>query len=67
VYEADDRLSEDAQAFLSAARISSPSVLGDVRVSPGALRELESAHRVLITRHLEKELKSVRVLREIRR
>jgi DNA repair protein RecO (recombination protein O) len=66
VYEAADRLSADAMAFLSAARISSPFVLGDVAVSSGALRELEGAHRLLIARHLEKELKSARVLREIR-
>ena len=31
------------------------------------LRELEAAHRELIAMHLEKNLKSVRVLREMRR
>ena len=67
VYEAGDRLSTDAQAFLTAARTSSPFVLGELTVSARALRELEGAHHALITRHLEKELKSVRVLREIRR
>jgi hypothetical protein len=36
-------------------------------VSRGALRELEGAHRALMTMHLEKDLKSVRVLREMRR
>ena len=39
----------------------------DVAVSRGALRELEAAHRALIAMHLEKDLKSVRVLREMRR
>ena len=67
VYEADDRLSSDAKAFLSAARTSSPFVLGDLQVSATTLRELEGAHRALIARHLEKELKSARVLREMRR
>ena len=67
VYETADRLSADARAFLSAARTSSPFVLGDLVVSTQALRELESAHRALIAKHLEKDLKSARVLREIRR
>jgi hypothetical protein len=31
------------------------------------LRELEAAHRELIALHLEKDLKSVRVLRDMRR
>ena len=65
VYEADARLSEDARAFLERARSSSPFALADVAVPAGALRELETAHRELIGTHLEKELKSVRVLREI--
>jgi hypothetical protein len=38
-----------------------------VTVSARTLAELESAHRALITMHLEKDLKSVRVLREMRR
>ena len=67
VYEPDDRMSADAKAFLSAARTCSPLALGQLMVSPGALREIESAHCALISRHLEKELKSVRVLREMRR
>jgi len=36
-------------------------------VSAHALRELEASHRELIATHLEKNLKSVRVLREMRR
>jgi len=36
-------------------------------VTPHTLRELEQAHRTLIGMHLEKDLKSVRVLRELRR
>ncbi len=67
VYEVDRRLSAEAQAFLATARNSSPFALTGVAVSRGTLRELEAAHRALITMHLEKDLKSVRVLREMRR
>ena len=67
VYEPDDRLSDDAKAFLSGARTCSPLALGRLAVSPRALREIEASHRALISRHLEKDLKSVRVLREMRR
>jgi DNA repair protein RecO (recombination protein O) len=67
VYEIDMRLSEDARAFLGTARGLSPFGLAGVAVSRGALRELEASHRALIAMHLEKDLKSVRVLREMRR
>ena len=67
VYENDTRMSGEAKAFLEAARSSSPFALGEVKVSRRALKEIESAHRELIAMHLEKDLKSVRVLREIRR
>ena len=67
VYEQGARLSGEARAFLAAARDVSPFALRSVSVSGRALRELESAHRGLIAVHLEKELKSVRVLREMRR
>ena len=67
VYEADPRLSGEARGFLERARALSPFAVGDVPVSPRALRELEGAHRALIALHLEKELKSVRVLKGMRR
>ncbi len=67
VYEEGDRLSAGARAFLEMARSSSPFALKDVKVSRQILQELEAAHRELITLHLEKDLKSVRVLREMRR
>jgi DNA repair protein RecO (recombination protein O) len=67
VYEADPRTSSAARAFLDEARVRSPLGLAEVAVSPAALRELETAHRVRIAMHLEKELKSARVLREMRR
>ena len=67
VYEDERRMSGEARAFLDAARSSSPFALGDVKVSRRALKEIETAHRGLIAMHLEKDLKSVRVLRETRR
>ena len=66
VYEPDERLSPGAKAFLAAARTSSPFELGALTVSAAALRELEATHRALIARHLEKDLKSARVLREMK-
>jgi DNA repair protein RecO (recombination protein O) len=67
VYEADPRLSGEAREFLERARSLSPFALDGVAVSPRALRELEGSHRALIAMHLEKELKSVRVLKGMRR
>ncbi len=67
VYDPDDRLSAEAKAFLAAARTSSPFTLGELTVSARALHEIETMHRGLITLHLEKDLKSARVLREMRR
>jgi DNA repair protein RecO len=67
VYEIDRGLSDEAQAFLAMARASSPFALARVAVSRQALRELETVHRALIRLHLEKDLKSIRVLREMRR
>ena len=67
VYAVDPALSEGARAFLTSARGSSPFGLGDLAVPRGALRELEAAHRALITMHLEKDLKSMRVLKEMGR
>jgi DNA repair protein RecO len=67
VYEADASLSDGARVFLATARASSPFALSGVAVSRDTLRELEAAHRALIAMHLEKDLKSVRVLREMRR
>jgi DNA repair protein RecO (recombination protein O) len=67
VYQADPRLSVAAQAFLTAARSCSPLALGAVPMSPDVMRELELVHYAQIAMHLEKDLKSARVLREIRR
>jgi DNA repair protein RecO (recombination protein O) len=67
VYQADPRLSPAAQAFLTAARSCSPLALGGVPLSAAVVRELERVHQVQIEMHLEKDLKSTKVLREIRR
>jgi hypothetical protein len=44
-----------------------PHDVGTVAVDGRAIRELERVHRGLITMHLEKTLKSDRVLRDLRR
>jgi recombinational DNA repair protein (RecF pathway) len=67
VYEVDPRLSGPARTFLDAARRLTPFALAHVAVDAAVLRELEGSHRALIARHLEKELKSLRVLRDMRR
>jgi DNA repair protein RecO (recombination protein O) len=67
VYALAPGLSEEARAFVTTARAISPFALAGLRVTSGALRELELAHRALITMHLEKDLKSVRVLKEMGR
>ena len=67
VYEPDARLSAEARTFLASARTSTPFRLGDVLVSTDTLQELEVRHHALIAYHLEKELRSARVLREMRR
>ena len=67
VYEPDADLTAEAKAFLASARMCSPFGLADVAVSRSVLRELEGTHRALIAMHLEKDLKSARVLREMRR
>ncbi len=53
-------------AFLAAAGSAAPEKLESLMLSAAASRELETAHRRLISLHLEKELKSARVLREMR-
>src|SRR5262249_29079834 len=65
--EARGTLSNDAMAFLAASRIVTPHRVGDVAAPRNALKELEQVHRTLITMHLEKNLKSDRVLRDLRR
>jgi DNA repair protein RecO (recombination protein O) len=65
--EARDTLSEGAQRFLATARAVGPRDAGCLQADDRVLRELESVHRSLIATHLEKTLKSDRVLRDLRR
>lgn len=60
-------LSGESMDFLRTAGRVSPDRLAELPWSTRAGRELESVHRLLISAHLEKELKSPRVLRAIRR
>jgi DNA repair protein RecO (recombination protein O) len=59
-------LSADAIRFLRALRTMTPEHVAGAELPIRAARELELAHRRLIASHLEKELKSARVLRELR-
>jgi len=61
------RVSISALQFLRTAAAASPEGLAGAPLESAASRELETAHRRLIAVHLEKELKSARVLREIAR
>jgi DNA repair protein RecO (recombination protein O) len=65
--EARGTLSAAAVAFLAGARTVPPHRIADVPADARVLRELEQVHRTLITTHLEKTLKSDRVLRDLRR
>lgn len=67
VYPSDLSLSSEAVAFVEATRSTIPADAGQLGASIGVLRELERKHQTLFTSHLEKELKSVRVMNEIRR
>ena len=65
--EARGTLSEAAMAFLAASRTLGPERAGELPAEERTLRELEQVHRGLIATHLEKTLRSDRVLRDLRR
>jgi DNA repair protein RecO (recombination protein O) len=65
--EARGSLSDGAMSFLAGSRAVAPHRVGDVPADVRVLRELENVHRALIATHLEKTLKSDRVLRDLRR
>ena len=58
-------LSAEALEFLQKAKTIRPGQLRDIVLSTHGVRQLASAHRLLIKVHLDKELKSARVLREL--
>jgi len=60
------RLSAAAITFLRHAATRTPVEVSTASASPGVLRELERAHHHLIATHLEKELRSTRVVKELR-
>ena len=59
-------LSAEAREFLSRARRWTPRQVTLQTPDARALREIERMHHRLISMHLEKELKSARVVRELR-
>jgi DNA repair protein RecO len=67
VYQPAPGLSNEARIFIEAARASGPLALAGVTVSRRTLAELEATHQSQIALHLEKDLKSLRVLREMSR
>ena len=60
------RISMDALSFLNSAGGTAPDNLASLALQARAARELETVHRRLLSLHLDKELKSARVLREMR-
>ncbi len=60
-------LSRGALAFLAAARSQTPEQIGGVRLTRQVARELETVHRAVIALHLDKTLRSDRVLAEMRK
>ena len=65
--EAKGTLSPGAIAFLTASRSVAPDRVGELPAERRTMTELENVHRALIAMHLEKTLKSDRVLRDLRR
>ena len=67
VYPADLALSADAATFLEGVRRVGPRDVDSLGATTRVLREIELVHRKLITMHLDKEPRSVRVINELRR
>jgi DNA repair protein RecO (recombination protein O) len=65
--ESEGTLSKSAMAFLAASRSVGPDRVNELPAEGRVLRELETVHRDLIAMHLDKTLKSDRVLRDLRR
>lgn len=60
-------LSPEAQAFLATARKIGPQELAGVAADRAMLRELEALHRSIIAMHLEREPRSIKVLKDMTR
>ena len=61
------KLSSEALGFLTMARASAPQALVGLTVDRAVLRELEALHRSVIAMHLEREPRSIKVLKEMNR
>jgi DNA repair protein RecO (recombination protein O) len=60
------RLSADAVGFLRQARTAAPADLDGLHVTAEGLRDLERVHHLLMAMHLERDVRSARVVRELR-
>ena len=67
VYPPDLSLSTGAATFIDGVRRIAPRDVESLGASSRVLREIELIHRKLISMHLEREPRSVRVLNELRR
>jgi DNA repair protein RecO (recombination protein O) len=63
----DTDLSAEAREFLMTARRRTPRQITKHPTESRVLRELERTHQRMIAMHLEKDLKSARIVRELRR
>ena len=66
VYPSDLSLSPGALAFIAATRQAAPADAGGLGATPSVLRELERKHQSIISSHLEKEIRSARVMNAMR-
>jgi DNA repair protein RecO (recombination protein O) len=60
------RVSREGMALLRRSVVATPSAVTAAGADVAALRELEAVHARLIAMHLEKDLRSARVVRELR-
>jgi DNA repair protein RecO (recombination protein O) len=67
VYPVEAALSSGAATFINGVRAVGPRQVESLGASSSVLREIELFHRKLISMHLEREPRSVRVLNELRR
>jgi DNA repair protein RecO (recombination protein O) len=67
VYPLDPRMSPGAAAFVDGARGVAPRHVETLGASSDVLRELELLHRKLITSHLDREPRSLRVIKDMAR
>ncbi|OFW44570.1 MAG: DNA repair protein RecO [Acidobacteria bacterium RIFCSPLOWO2_12_FULL_67_14b] len=67
VYPSDLQLSSGASTFLDGVRRVGPCEVNSLGATTRVLREIELVHRKLISMHLDREPRSVRVINELRR